>query len=129
MCVSVAAMPEWSRRAPRVPTAPDRAMPRSGVSDDRGVSERIHDDEPDTSEGTVRALLEGQCPGWAGLPLSYVRTSGTDNAMWRVHVDGGEDVVVRLPRRPGAARTIGHEVELLPVLAGSRLGEVVRLPV
>jgi aminoglycoside phosphotransferase (APT) family kinase protein len=62
------------------------------------VSERIHDDEPDTSEAIVRALLAAGCPQWATLPLTYLRTSGTDNAMWRVHADGGGDVVVRLPR-------------------------------
>ena len=35
------------------------------------VSDRIHDDEPDTTEATVRALLYSQCPQWADLALAY----------------------------------------------------------
>jgi aminoglycoside phosphotransferase (APT) family kinase protein len=61
------------------------------------MSERLHDDEPDTSEGTVRALLEAQFPQAANLTLSYLSTSGTDNAMWRLANRRGQDMVVRLP--------------------------------
>jgi aminoglycoside phosphotransferase (APT) family kinase protein len=93
------------------------------------VSERIHDDEPDTSEATVRALLAAQCPQWAARPLTYLATSGTDNAMWRAHArDGGDDVVVRLPRRPRAAANMAAELDLLARLS-SALAGVVRTPV
>ena len=92
------------------------------------MSERIHDDEPDTSEATVRALLEAQCPEWAGRSTSYLRTSGTSNALWRVHVTDGDDVVVRLPRRTEAVASISLEVELLPSLGASALADVVDMP-
>ncbi|MEY2423104.1 MAG: hypothetical protein QOI95_3171 [Acidimicrobiaceae bacterium] len=92
------------------------------------VSDRIHDDEPDTSEATVRALLSAQCPRWADLALTYLRTSGTDNAMWRVHVPSGADVVVRLPRRPRAAANVGQELDVLRTLADSPLSTLVDTP-
>jgi aminoglycoside phosphotransferase (APT) family kinase protein len=92
------------------------------------VSDRIHDDEPDTTEATVRALLYSQCPQWADLALAYLRTSGTDNAMWRVRVPSGEDVVVRLPRRPRAAANVGVELEVLQAIADGPLATAVETP-
>lgn len=89
---------------------------------------RIHDDEPDTSEPTVRALLEVSCPQLAGLPLRYVDASGTDNAMWRLRLDDEPDLVVRLPRRPGAAAQVLHEAAVLQALERSALASVVATP-
>lgn len=98
------------------------------LGDDASMSERIHDDEPDTGEQTVRTLLSDQCPQWSELPLEYLRTSGTDNAMWRVHVPGREDVVARLPRRRHAADTILQELDLLRQLSESSLAPVISTP-
>ena len=92
------------------------------------VVERIHDDEPDTSEATVRALLSAQCPEWADLALTYLRTSGTDNAMWRVHVPSGGDVVVRLPRRAGAAANVELELGVLHAIVDTPFAAVVNTP-
>jgi aminoglycoside phosphotransferase (APT) family kinase protein len=92
------------------------------------VPERIHDHELDTNELTVRALLAGQCPEWSGLLLSYVRSSGTSNAMWRVHVPDDADVVVRLPRRAETEETMVQELRLLPMLADTPLALIVRTP-
>lgn len=92
------------------------------------MSERIHDDEPDTSESVVRALLEAECPAWAGLPLTYLATSGTDNAMWRITTDSGPDLVIRLPRRPGAAAGARSETSLLRQLQDQELGPNVATP-
>lgn len=66
------------------------------------MSERIHDDELDTSAATVRRLLIGQCPQWSARPMTAVRASGTTNAMWRLHAEHAPDLVVRLPRQAGA---------------------------
>lgn len=77
------------------------------------MNNKIHDNEPDTGENVVRILLEAECPHWDGGSLEYLQTSGTDNAMWRVRVDGAADVVVRLPRRPGAAAGVLQEVAVL----------------
>lgn len=88
----------------------------------------IHDDEPDTSEAIVRALLADQCPQWSAAPLGYLDTSGTDNAMWRVHLDRRPDLVVRLPRRPGSAAGVVSEVTALQTVERALRG-VVRTPV
>lgn len=92
------------------------------------VSERIHDDELDTGETTVRTLLSAQCPRWSTLPVTYLRTAGTDNAMWRVHVPDGADVVVRLPRRPPTAGTVDQELTLLRLISESSVATVVGTP-
>jgi aminoglycoside phosphotransferase (APT) family kinase protein len=101
------------------------------------VSERIHDDEPDTSEAVVRSLLAAECPRWADRPLRPLAagsgtgdsssagvsstgsdgSTGTDNALWRVLLDPGPDVVVRLPRRPGSAAGVLQEVAVLEFMS------------
>jgi len=92
------------------------------------VTNRIHDDEPDTSEPIVRALLEAECSQWAKSPIEYLETSGTDNAMWRVRRNDGPDVVVRLPRRPHAAAGVEQETAVLRQIAHTRIGSVVQTP-
>lgn len=92
------------------------------------MSEQIHDDEPDTSETTVRRLLAAERPEWAQLPTEYIRSSGTDNAMWRLHVDDGNDLVVRLPRRPNAAANVSQETQLLIELSEIELPASVTTP-
>lgn len=64
-------------------------------------------DEPDTSVKTVQNLLRDQVPGLARLPLGRLGNTGSDNALYRL----GTEFVVRLPRRPEAARSL--EVELV----------------
>jgi len=90
--------------------------------------QRIHDDEPDVGEPVVRALLESECPNWSGSPVEYLSTSGTDNAMWRVHLENQPDVVVRLPRRPEAAAAVGHEISVLEKVAQSHVTSLVKTP-
>jgi aminoglycoside phosphotransferase (APT) family kinase protein len=92
------------------------------------VAGRIHDDEDDTSESTVRALLSAQCPQWSGLRMSSLETSGTDNAMWRVHVPSADDVVVRLPRRARSTTDVAQEVAVLRAIAISPLAAMVKTP-
>ena len=98
------------------------------VCDARNVSERIHDDEPDTSAPVVRSLLEAECPQWAQSPMEYLNTSGTDNAMWRVCVDDGPDVVIRLPRRSGAAAGVLAEAAVLQQIEQATIGSIVSTP-
>lgn len=74
----------------------------------------LHDDEPDTSPQVVRTLLGQQVPELAGLPLEPLTNTGSDNALYRL----GTDLVVRLPRRPGAARGLEVELAWLPRLSG-----------
>ncbi len=98
------------------------------MRNDRDVTDRIHDDEPDTSEATVRTLLSAECPQWSGYPLDYVRTSGTDNAMWRVLLDSDADVVVRLPRRRHAAQGVVQEMAVLEHVQRARIRTIAATP-
>jgi aminoglycoside phosphotransferase (APT) family kinase protein len=98
------------------------------LDNNRDLVHRIQDDEPDTSEAVVRALLATECPQWVNLRLQYLDTSGTDNAMWRGRVDGSPDIVVRLPRRPGAAEAAEREYQLLQQLAATPLTSIVAIP-
>jgi aminoglycoside phosphotransferase (APT) family kinase protein len=74
---------------------------------------RLHDDEVDIDEPTVRRLLAAQLPVHADLPLRRVPSSGTDNAMFRL----GEELVVRLPVHEPSVRALVRERRWLPVLA------------
>jgi aminoglycoside phosphotransferase (APT) family kinase protein len=103
-------------------------LPGRVVDDNRVVVHQIHDDERDTSEAVVRALLATECPQWANLPLECLDTSGTEHAMWRGRVDGGDDIVVRLPRRPGAAEEADREHQLLQQLEATPLISIVAIP-
>lgn len=76
----------------------------------------------------VRALLAAECPAWSDRPLTYLRTSGTSNAMWRVRLDGQADLVVRLPRRPEAAAEMAREAMLLRWVAQSSVAAEVTTP-
>jgi aminoglycoside phosphotransferase (APT) family kinase protein len=74
---------------------------------------RMHDDEIPHDVDLVRRLLAAQHPAWAGLPIEYVPSTGTDNALYRL----GDDLVVRLPLRPASTRQIDRVARWLPVLA------------
>lgn len=89
---------------------------------------RIHDDEPDTSEPIARALLAAECLQWTQAPLEYLKTSGTDNAMWRIRLDDEPDVVMRLPRRPGAAAGVAQEIAVLQQVELASPGLTVSTP-
>ncbi|MCB0255100.1 MAG: aminoglycoside phosphotransferase family protein, partial [Anaerolineae bacterium] len=58
-------------------------------------------------------LLVEQFPHWAGLPVRPVRSSGTDNALYRL----GDDLLVRLPRIDWAVGQVDRDLRWLPQLA------------
>ena len=74
---------------------------------------KMHTDEVETDVALVRRLLAAQLPHWAQLPLTPVRSAGTDNALYRL----GDTMVVRLPRIPWAAGQGDKEHRWLPQLA------------
>jgi aminoglycoside phosphotransferase (APT) family kinase protein len=74
---------------------------------------RLHEGELDISVASVRRLLAEQFPAWASRPLTPVAESGTEHLMFRL----GDDLVIRMPRMPGAAATILKEHRWLPFLA------------
>ncbi|OYN94335.1 phosphotransferase [Enemella evansiae] len=67
----------------------------------------------------ARRLVAAQTPQWADLPLT-VAGAGTDNQMFRL----GDELLVRLPRRPGTADDVAKEQTWLP-----RLGPLLPLEV
>jgi aminoglycoside phosphotransferase (APT) family kinase protein len=73
----------------------------------------LHDDEVLTDASLVRRLLVARFPAWAELHIEPVNSDGTDNAMYRL----GEELAVRLPRRPSAVASIDKEYAWLPRLA------------
>ncbi|MEU8823445.1 aminoglycoside phosphotransferase family protein [Streptomyces sp. NPDC048636] len=73
----------------------------------------MHADETETDGDLVRRLLRGQFPRWAELPITRLASGGTVNAIYRL----GEELIVRLPLRPGGAEAIAREARLLPRLA------------
>lgn len=73
----------------------------------------MHTDEPDIDEALVARLIAAQFPHWAGLPVTRTPTWGTDNAMYRL----GDDLVARLPRRPGGDEGLAKEHRWLRHLA------------
>ncbi|MCX5227822.1 aminoglycoside phosphotransferase family protein [Streptomyces sp. NPDC006553] len=71
------------------------------------------DDPPAVDTELVARLVAGRFPEWADLPVRRVASAGTDNVMFRL----GDDLVVRLPRVPYAARHVEKEQRWLPLLA------------
>src|SRR4051794_13333525 len=74
---------------------------------------KMHVDELEVDATLVRRLLASQFPQWAELPIERVRSSGTDNAIFRL----GSDLSVRLPRIDWAADQPEKEEAWLPRLA------------
>jgi aminoglycoside phosphotransferase (APT) family kinase protein len=77
------------------------------------MTTRMHADEVPVDTALVAALIADQFPRWAGLPLTAVASTGTDNRMFRL----GDDLVVRLPRIGWGAAAVAHEQRWLPRLA------------
>jgi len=73
----------------------------------------MHAGELHTDVALVRALLDGQFPHWAALPVERVVSSGTVNALFRL----GDDMVVRLPRMDWGLGAVERELRWLPRLA------------
>src|SRR4051794_29650499 len=105
-----------TRRCSPVPAgtpSPETVSPWAGpVRQGTGVAETLHDDELSPDEGVIRALLREQCPQWSELPLSPAG-AGTDNTLHRL----GDELLLRLPRTPGTARSVAKEQQWLPLLA------------
>lgn len=85
---------------------------------------KLHDAEPDIDIDQVGRMITDQFPGWAGLPLAPVPSSGTDNVMLRL----GGQLVVRLPRIVSAVPSLRKELRYANVL-GPHLPAAVPIPV
>jgi aminoglycoside phosphotransferase (APT) family kinase protein len=76
----------------------------------------LHAGEIDISADLAARLIAVQFPHWAGLPIRPVSSAGTECVLYRL----GDDLVIRLPRRPGenldAVLTQGVLARLAPFL-------------
>ena len=73
----------------------------------------MHPVELDIDKALVTRLIAAQFPQWSDLPVVKVPSAGTDHAIYRL----ADDLVVRLPRIPGAADQVETEQRWLPHLA------------
>ncbi len=83
----------------------------------------MHDDEVFVDDSLVRRLVDTQFPHWSDLPLTRVRSTGTDNAIYRL----GDNIGLRLPRIHWAISQVAKEWDWLPKL-GPRLPGSVAVP-
>ncbi len=74
---------------------------------------QLHHDEIAIDPEGVRRLVDRQFPQWRHLELRQACSPGTDNRIFRL----GDDLCLRLPRRPAAAEKIEKEVRWLPHFA------------
>lgn len=74
---------------------------------------KMNPGEIEIGTAVVVRLIAEQFPHWAGLPVTQVRSAGTDNTIYRL----GQDMAVRLPRRPGTVAALARELQWLPRLA------------
>jgi len=73
----------------------------------------LHADEIEIDAALVRALVDRTVPTLADLPLRRLDASGSSNVLFRL----GDDLLVRLPRQPGASQTIAKEIRWMPYVA------------
>ena len=73
----------------------------------------MHEGEVVATVDQVRALVRGQFPQWADLPVTAVPIGGSDHALFRI----GGDLVARMPRMDWALGQAETDVRWLPVLA------------
>lgn len=73
----------------------------------------MHPDEVAIGLPLAARLIAAQFPHWGQLPLTEVRSDGTDNAIYRL----GDDLAVRLPRRRVVAAEVPRLWRWLPRLA------------
>lgn len=76
------------------------------------MSKQMHNHEVPSDVPLIKKLLSAQFPKCSNLPISLVRSDGTDNAIYRL----GTDMCIRLPRIASAADQIVKEQKWLPFL-------------
>tara|TARA_R110002072_G_scaffold46082_10_gene127996 strand:+ start:25965 stop:27038 length:1074 start_codon:yes stop_codon:yes gene_type:complete len=80
------------------------------------IHNRLHDDELPIDIQLVKRLVASQFPQFKDLPLIQLGASGSTNILFRL----GDELVVRMPRQPGAGTVILKEQQWLPFI-GARL--------
>ena len=101
----------WGRPAGPV----SQASTVDGILEWKGfsVTQRLHEDEVHIDADLVRELIRAQLPQLGHLDVRLVAAPGTDNVVFRL----GEELAVRLPRKPAAVPSLLVEREWLPRIA------------
>jgi aminoglycoside phosphotransferase (APT) family kinase protein len=82
------------------------------MSENQLPPQKLHDDEVIVDDPLVRRLVDTQFPQWSDMTLRRVRSTGTDNAIFRL----GSDLGLRLPRIHWAVSQVDLEWNWLPKL-------------
>lgn len=77
------------------------------------MSEKMHEHEVAIDISLAQDLVRSQFPQWAKLPIQFIKSSGTDNAIFHL----GATMCIRLPRIASAERNVALEQKWLPYLA------------
>ncbi|HEY3957542.1 MAG TPA: aminoglycoside phosphotransferase family protein [Streptosporangiaceae bacterium] len=67
----------------------------------------MHAGQLAVSADTVRGLVDGQFPGWCGLPVREFPSQGTVNALFRI----GEEYLARFPLQPADPEMTRRQLE------------------
>src|SRR6476620_11331294 len=78
-----------------------------------GVDRVLHSNEIPIDIELVRTLVGRVMPDYADAPVRRLASSGSTNALFRL----GDELLVRMPRRPGGSAAITKEATWLPILA------------
>ena len=78
-------------------------------------SAKMHVEEIEISDATVRGLVSSQFPQWSAKSVIRLPDSGTDSAIYRL----GDDLGIRLPRIHWAVEQVDKEWQWLRRLAPS----------
>jgi len=73
----------------------------------------MHNDEMELEASSVNRMLAVQFPRWSDLSIRKIRSSGTDNTIYRL----GENYSIRLPKRKIGILQIEKEKQWLPYLS------------
>jgi aminoglycoside phosphotransferase (APT) family kinase protein len=85
----------------------------TGRTDRHEAVTHLHADEIESDEDLARRLVAQRFPAWRDLDVRRVVPGGTDNAIYRL----GDDLAIRLPRRPSAVGQVEVEARWLSRLA------------
>ena len=79
----------------------------------------MHPDQVQIADDVVRTLIHDQFPQWRGLPVTPMRSTGTENALYRI----GEELVARFPLHAGSVEQTRRSLEAEAVAARELLGQ------
>ena len=84
---------------------------------------KMHIDEIEVDQVTVKNLIRAQFPEWSHLPIKKLKTSGTVNTIFKL----GHDLSIRIPKLPLGVQQIEKEHKWLHELQNSLTLKIPRI--